>query len=374
MNRLWVRFSLTIIGVAFILVTLPLLYRGLIEIGLLAEPAPPGDDPFLRLRELVPPELALELREIIIGQAWFVFTRLILGAALVGVITGILLSRGLTRPLQALETGAHALAERRLGHRVPVGGSAEIRSVAVAFNQMADELEEAEARRRNLLADVAHELRHPLHVIQGNLQAILDGVYPLTTEEIARLSDQAQQLTRLVDDLHLLAQAEARQLPLERQALNLALLAEDAVASFAPLAEQKGVALHLELLGRHPSIDGDAARIRQILGNLLSNALRHTPVSGAIRVEVEVRDGSAELRVTDDGAGIAPDALPHLFDRFYRADGTRSRATGGTGLGLAISQAIAAAHDGSLTAASAGLGRGATFTLRLPSLEHRAAA
>ena len=283
-----------------------------------------------------------------------------------GVFVGIWLSRSFTAPLEQLETAAKAIKSYDYKQRVPIAGSQEVVAVATAFNEMAERLDESETLRRNLLADVAHELRHPLHVLQGNLTAILDGIYPMSEEEIGRLLVQTQHLTALVNDLHELAQAEANQLPLHKQHTDMGSLVKEAATAFKPTATAKGVALTVELLGALPTLDVDAGRLRQVFTNLLTNALHYTQSGGNITISVENRSPVLEIRVRDTGAGITSENLPHVFNRFYRSDGARSRHEG-AGLGLAIVKAIVEAHDGLITAVSPGLGQGSTFTIRLPS-------
>jgi two-component system sensor histidine kinase BaeS len=202
--------------------------------------------------------------------------------------------------------------------------------------------------------------------LQGNLQAMLDDVYPLNKEEIARLSDQARLLTALVDDLRILAQAEAHQLRLEKSATDMATLVKDAAAVFKPLTASKDVELRVELLGAMPIMEVDPGRLHQVLGNLLGNALLHTPEGGAITVCAEQREATFLMSVSDTGVGIAAEDLPHVFDRFYRADPARGRDEGGSGLGLAIAQAIVAEHGGEITAGSAGPGQGSALIIYLP--------
>jgi signal transduction histidine kinase len=250
---------------------------------------------------------------------------------------------------------------------VQVRGSEEIMAVADAFNDMAARLEAAETLRRNLLADVAHELRTPVTVIQGNLRAILDDVYPLEKEEVARLYEQTRLLTRLIDDLRELAQAEASQLSLNVGPVDVAVLVKETAAAFNPIAHSQEVELTVELLGHLPTIQADGARLRQSLHNLVDNALRHTPANGRILLQVEQVNDTVQIRVQDSGHGMKPEQLSHVFDRFYRADPSRSRESGGSGLGLAIVQAIAQAHGGDVTAVSSGPNQGSTFTLTLPA-------
>jgi signal transduction histidine kinase len=275
------------------------------------------------------------------------------------------MSHRVTAPLAEMEDAAKAVGRQDFSRRVSLHGSQEIVAVAQALNEMSEQLQQAETLRRNLLADVAHELRHPVHVLQGSLQAILDDVYPCNKEEIARLSDQTHHLTVLVNDLHVLAQAEAHQLPLHKQVTDLAGLVKETASAVKPLVTAKNIDLRVELLGTMPELAVDRARLRQAVHNLLDNALRHTPQGGAITVSVEQIDNLAQVRVQDTGAGIAPDQLPYVFDRFYRTDQARSRDRGGAGLGLAIVRAIAESHGGTVEVTSH-IQQGSTFTLSLP--------
>ncbi len=362
MNRLWIRFALVIIGILLAVIILPVVLGPLWTLGDMSQPDPTMETIIAAL----PPDLQAQLEQLIIKAAQFLFIRGLIVVGVGGAIAGVILSRMLSAPLQSLADGARAIAGRNLAYRVPVRGSDEMRTVATSFNDMAGQLEQAEALRRQLLADVAHELRNPIHVLRGNLQAILDGVYPLNEEELGRLLGQTEHLTRLVNDLHELALAEARQLPLHRQAVDLGQLTKDAAVAFEPLAAAQEVALRVELLGVPPLAVVDPDRVRQSLQNLLVNALRHTPPGGHIRVAVTRRDDQAVLTVTDDGSGIASEHLHQVFDRFFRTDSARDRESGGAGLGLAIVKAIAESHGGDTRAESAGPGRGSTFTMRLP--------
>lgn len=346
MNRLWVRISLVMGCIAIFIAIFPILIREM-------RPRPePGPFPVLiRLS----PEQAERLRENLAERErlfWLGVSRTILIGALLGLVAGVLLSRWLVAPLRKLEQGAEAISQGRLDFRVPLQGSQEIQSAARAFNQMAEELCNAETLRRNLLADVTHELRHPLHILQGNLQAILDGVYPLEMEEIASLSDQTHHLTALVNDLHELAQAEAHQLPLHKQETDLAALVTNLVEAFEPVAANKEIHLQADLRIQPVARTVDADRIRQALANLMGNALRYTPQGGTVKVILDCIEGEASIRVQDTGRGISSEELPHVFDRFYRADASRNRDIPGTGLGLAIAQAVIQAHGGRIEAAS----------------------
>lgn len=241
----------------------------------------------------------------------------------------------------------------------------ELTQIRQALNTMAADLQRAEELRTNLMADVSHELRTPLTALEGNLRAALDRVYPLDEAEIATLYGQTRHLIRLVNDLHELALADAHQLPLALQPTDLAQLLQETLSLFAQLAEEQDVALASNI-NHLPTLVVDAARIRQVLHNLLSNALRHTPAGGAITVAARADDQAIVIGITDTGDGLETDQLHAVFDRFYRTDKSRSRDTGGTGLGLAIVSAIIATHGGSIHASSAGLGHGSTFTITLP--------
>jgi signal transduction histidine kinase len=306
--------------------------------------------------------------------------RILLLAAVVGgptaIVAGVLMSRNLTSPLNRLAEAARNIGSHNFDFRVEPVGTAEMIEVATAFNEMVEGLKRGESLRRNMMADVAHELRTPLSVIQGSLQAIIDDVYPLTKEEITHLYDQTRHLSHVVNDLHQLAQAEAGQLPLNLQPTDLSALARDVAAGFGPVAEAEGVTLTLDVPADLPCIEADPARLTQVLYNLVSNALRHTPSGGKIVIgggqdppglRPGGKGGSAWVSVQDSGEGISADHLPHVFERFYRADPARGRDTGGAGLGLAVARAIVEEHGGQITAASEGVpGRGSTFTVRLP--------
>ncbi|MFN8460091.1 MAG: ATP-binding protein [Anaerolineae bacterium] len=288
-------------------------------------------------------------------------------AGIGGIIFGVVMSRTLTAPLNKLSEAARAIAGRDLSRRVEEKGSAELKAVARSFNEMAAALEQAEGLRRNLLADVAHELRTPLAVLQGNLRAILDEVYPLDQNEMARLYEHTRLLSRLVNDLHELAQAEAGQLPFNLQETDLAQLVKTTAESFRPGADEKGVALVADLPVDSPTVEVDPARLTQVLQNLLVNALRHTPPGGRITLQLESKAEAVHLSVSDTGDGIPPEHLPYIFDRFYRTDSARSRDNGGAGLGLAIARAIVEAHGGRISVISSGApGQGSTFTIELP--------
>lgn len=364
LNRLWVRLSLVTIGISFLILGSAFtaeFFSRLWE----RESSLALDQELRTILAQMPEDTADRLRQRMAENATRAATLVIGSAAIIGVVAGTLLSRSLTAPLQHLEKAAHAIKAYDYKQRVPVKGSQELVALATAFNAMAERLDESETLRRNLLADVAHELRHPLHVLQGNLHAILDGVYELNEEEIGRLLTQTQHLTTLVNDLHELAQAEAHQLPLHVQPVAIGELVKETAVSFKTTATAKEITLAVELLGATPTLHLDPQRLRQVLNNLLSNALRYSEAGGHITVSVEQRPPHLLVCVRDSGQGIAPEKLPYVFDRFYRGDPARSRGEG-AGLGLAIAKAIVEQHGGELTAVSPGLGHGSTFTISLP--------
>lgn len=371
MNRLWVRLSL-----AFSIVVLAVFVVIGISVNLSNRPLPDNMD--WEAYDLTDAEIeAMELL-----AAGGVYNRIseqeshkVLPIALsyiaivtgtAAIMAGALMSRQLTKPLDSLQKAAQAIGDNQLTYRVEVAGTAEMRQVAETFNRMAAELETAESLRQNLLADVAHELRHPLHILKGNLRAILDDVYPLDKEEIARLVDQTNHMTGLINDLHELAQAEAQQLPLYKQQVDIAQVVKEVTAVFKPAATAKQIDLQVELLGTMPILEVDPSRIRQVLHNLLNNGLRHTGKNGRLHITVQQAADGLQINIADTGTGIKAADLPFVFDRFYRADSARSRDQDGAGLGLAIARAIVEAHDGRISVASDGVNQGSTFTVWLP--------
>lgn len=363
MNRLWVRISLTFVGVVFFLIAIPLTIALTTNLLAGAESEqtveltstensttttnPVNDNPRTSIRI-------------------FSFLRFLVSVALLGTAVGVISTRGLTAPLNKLVEAAKAVGAKNLSQRVDVKGTEEIKAVAQAFNEMAADLERAEAMRTNLLNDVAHELRTPITVIQGNLRAILDDVYELDKAEIARLYDQTRHLARLVDDLRDLAQAEAKQLPLNLTNVNAGEWVQETAAAFRPISAEKNITVHVEIPGEPLQIMADQARLTQCLQNLLNNALQHTPTGGKINIQVDPTPDGLSLRVQDTGEGIEAQHLPYLFDRFYRTDPARSREAGGTGLGLAITRSFIEAHGGTINVTSEGIGKGSTFTILLP--------
>ena len=284
----------------------------------------------------------------------------------IGILFGVLMSRTLTAPLDDLTKAAQDIGAGDWARRVQVKGTEETRSLAQSFNTMIEKLQRTERLRRSLVADVAHELRTPITALQASIYAILDDAFPMTKTEIAGLYEQTRMLSRLVEDLHELSQAEARQLPLHRIPVDFSEVLPEFVAPFRPVAEGKGVRLALDVPSGLPPVQVDVERINEVLHNLLNNALRHTPEGGTITIQARSGE-NLQIAVQDTGEGITAEHLPNVFERFYRADYGRSRQAGGTGLGLAIAKAIIEAHDGEISVSSPGIpGQGTTFTIQLP--------
>ncbi|MBV6401077.1 MAG: Sensor histidine kinase RcsC [Anaerolineales bacterium] len=271
------------------------------------------------------------------------------------------------KPLEEFFKTINAVEEGNLSARVPENKSDMFSDLIKRFNKMVGELERAAQQRRNLTADIAHELRTPLHIIQGNLEGIVDGVYQPTPEHINNTLDETRLLTRLVNDLQTLSLAETGQLPLHPTLFLLADLLHDLTSSFSSQAASLGIDLQTRLADSNQQVTADYDRLNQVLSNLISNALRHTPQGGKISIETE--SGSSEERsvritVKDSGAGISSDDLPFIFDRFWRGDRSRSERIH-SGLGLAITKQLIHAHGGTIEAQSE-LGTGTTFIIELP--------
>jgi signal transduction histidine kinase len=303
---------------------------------------------------------------------------IIISAIIAGVISlllGAVLFFYVTAPLRQLKKAASAISSGDLSQRVDIRSKDELGDLGQTFNQMAESLNSAEIQRQHLVADIAHELRTPITVIQANLEAMLDEVLPLNVEQVAALHDETLLLNRLVADLRLLSQAEAGALKLERHETEIGSLIQRVVEKIRVQAQQKGINLEIETSENLPRISIDADRITQVLNNLIGNALRYTPQNGKIIVSATNSSGSAgtiQISVTDTGSGIDRVALPFVFDRFYRADQSRARNSGGSGLGLAIVKQLVEAHGGKVEAISPVFsnedkqGYGTRITITLP--------
>lgn len=280
------------------------------------------------------------------------------------MLGALLLSRSVLRPVRVLMAAAQELGSGHRGRRVSVSGRDEIAQLGRTFNAMADSLQSIEESQRRMIADIAHELRTPLANLRGYLEAMRDGVMAATPELLDSLHEEVLLQQRVVDDLQDLALAESGQLGYDRRQLDLRAVLEVCFSAHRAPAEAAGVRLTLN------SADGvwvfaDPDRLRQVVGNLITNAVRATHAGGAVSLKLRRSDDRAVVEVTDTGTGIAPDDLPHVFDRFWRADPARGRGTGGSGLGLAIARQIVADHGGTIEVTSR-LGTGSTFTIQLP--------
>lgn len=287
-------------------------------------------------------------------------------AAGVAVLASYVISQHVANPVRRMLAASRRIAAGHYSERVEPAGSTELSELAESFNQMAASLEETEQRRLALVGDVAHELRTPLATIEGYAEGLLDGVVEPSEEAFATLYREAARMRRLVDDLQELSRAEARQFSLHLQAISPHHLVETTTARLRPQFEEKRVQLDVSLPQHLPTIWADEDRGAQVLTNLLSNAWRYTPSGGRVEVTARSIGDFVEFSVRDNGVGIPAEHLPHIFERFYRVDPSRSRAGGGSGIGLTIARHLVEAQGGTIRAASAGPGQGSTFTFTLP--------
>ena len=287
-------------------------------------------------------------------------------AVLIALVLGGLLARSLTRPIRDLTDATHAMAEGDLAQEVPVRSQDELGELTTAFNMMAADLAQATQAREQMTADIAHDLGTPLTVLGGYLEAMQDGVLDATPERITTMHTEILHLQRLVQDLRTLSLADAGQMSLNRNQVEASALLRQVAASYQLRAENQGVALtvHPAPMPLHISIDED--RMAQVLGNLVSNALRYTPEGGEIKLTSGTWGKQLVLTVEDTGAGIAPQDLSRIFERFYRADQARDLQSGESGLGLAIARSIVNAHGGTISVESE-VGHGTKFEIRLPA-------
>jgi two-component system sensor histidine kinase BaeS len=292
-------------------------------------------------------------------------------ATATALLTAVIVSRRITAPIRDIARASARLAAGRYGERVDAGSGDELGALAASFNALAAALEETERQRLALIADVAHELRTPLATIQGYMEGLLDEVVVPAPALWAQLHGEAGRLRRLVDDLQELSRAESGEIPLFPVPLEARQLLERAAARMAPQFAAVGVTLALDVAPAIPAALADPDRTLQVLVNLLGNALRHTPGGGPVTLGAVAGERRVVLRVTDTGGGIAPEHLPHLFERFYRADRSRSRVSGGSGIGLTIARALIEAQGGTIRIESPGLGRGTTVTITLPQARAR---
>ncbi len=346
MNRLWIRLSLMISGVLFFMFFLQFLSISLDGNRI--------DEDFSSPTNAPPKEIQGRLIE-------FMLLSLV-----VGTTGGVVIARVVSSPISNLSRAAQYIGKGELAVRVPEKGSQEIVELAQAFNKMAEDLQRSQTARRNLVADVSHELRTPLTVLEGNLRAVLDHVYTLDETEVANLYRQTRHLIRLVNDLREISLAESGQMILEKTPTDFNLLITETMQALEPLSAEKQIQMEYEPT---PPLEGsvDSIRIRQVLFNLIGNAIRHTPQDGRIVIQAKKNASGIHVRIQDSGDGLTQEELAFVFDRFYRADRSRSRETGGTGLGLSIAKAIIEAHDGRIYAESHGKGQGSTFSFSIPA-------
>jgi signal transduction histidine kinase len=296
---------------------------------------------------------------------------LLLGGSLaigIALLLTFILSRRMMSPIGVLAEATRRLGRGDLSQRVRIKGEGEIASLAEAFNSMADDLEYAEQLRRNMVADVAHELRTPLSNIQGYLEAIRDGMVEPDAGAIRSLTEETALLSRLVNELQELSLAEAGELKLVFQTENIADLIRQAAASWQPQLTAGEISLSLEVPDDLPSASIDWQRVNEVLHNIVENAVVHTSKGGAIKIAAGQKGGWVEVTVSDAGEGIPAEDLPHIFERFYRVDKSRTRATGGSGLGLTIAKRLVEAHGGTIVVKST-LGEGSHFSFTLPVAE-----
>ncbi|MGD8398728.1 MAG: ATP-binding protein [Anaerolineae bacterium] len=293
-------------------------------------------------------------------------------AFVAAVVISFFVSRRVVQPVQQMQAASERIAAGDYDERVALPGGAdrealdELGRLALSFNQMAARLEQTEAMRRDLIGNVAHELRTPLTSIKGYMEGLIDGVLPADTATFQRVHREADRLQRLVRDLQALSQVEAGAFDLNLGPVRVSHLVDSVVARLGRQFEEKGVALVTDVPAGLSPVRADEDRIGQVLLNLAGNALQYTPPGGRVRISARREGHVVHLVVEDTGIGIAPEHLPHVFERFYRVDKSRSRAGGGSGIGLTIARHLVEAHGGEIWAESAGPGQGSSFTLALP--------
>lgn len=294
-------------------------------------------------------------------------TYALIASGVAALAVSLVFSRSIIAPLQAMMKASQRIANGHYDERVRVTGSDELAQLGRRFNRMTERLEQTENMRRQLLGDVSHELRTPLTAIGGYMEGLIDGVLPATPETYEQVRHEALRLGRLVDDLQELSRVESRSFELNRRSLALSVPLATTVKRLGRQFEEKGVALTLSVPADLPPILADEDRLTQILTNLIGNALAYTPAGGEVTVSAQRRGAEVRVAVADSGIGIPAEHLPHIFDRFYRVDKSRSRASGGgSGIGLTIARHLVEAHGGRIQAESEGEGKGSTFTFTLP--------
>lgn len=351
-----------VVGVTILLLTAQLLIARIIPADVQTRLAalPQGADP----------QLAAQLTQ----ELLHTFQQAVLSALAVaglasivaGLVTSLLLSREILRPLRQIARSSQRIANGHYGERVAVPRTDELALMATHFNQMAEALAQIEQQRVALIGNVSHELRTPLSGLEGYLEGMMDGLFPKDDETLAQMYQEIRRLRRLLDDLQALSRVEAGQIALRPEKFELQPVVQRVVAQLKPQAQAQCLALVVEPAPPSLQVYADVDRVAQILINLVGNAIHYTPEGGQVTVQIQAKSYLAEVMVRDTGLGIPGEALPYVFERFYRVDPSRSRRSGGSGIGLTISRHLAWAMGGELTAASAGPGQGSTFTLSLP--------
>jgi signal transduction histidine kinase len=287
------------------------------------------------------------------------------GASIVALLLGIFLSRSLTRPIRELTEATHAVADGRLGLQVSVRSKDEMGELAASFNQMSADLARSTDARKQMTADIAHELRTPLSLILGHAEAVHDGVLKPTRENFEIIREEAFRLEHLVDDLRILSLADAGELSINLQEVSPQKLLKDVQATYHHIAHQRDVKIQVDVASDIPMLHIDPVRMTQVLTNILDNALHHTPQGGRVNLSAQKVQGGVELTIQDSGPGIEGNDVNRIFERFYRTDSARHRDEGGSGLGLAIAKSIVQAHNGQIWAESAP-GQGLKIVIRFP--------
>jgi len=294
-----------------------------------------------------------------------------LAASAAAVAVGLLITRQIIAPIRALSLASRRIAAGSYNERVKLAAGNpndvdELGQLAHDFNRMAENLEQTETLRRQLIGDVSHELRTPLTAIKGSLEALIDGVLPAEPETFEQIYQEADRLQRLVNDLQELSRVEAGAFKLDLRPLLITDLLKAATIRLDRQYADKGVRLEIDLPADLPEVLADADRLSQVVSNLVGNALQYTPAGGQVTVTARQQGDELQVSVQDTGIGIAAEHLPHVFDRFYRADRSRSRVSGGSGIGLTIAKYLVEAHGGRIWVESPGQGKGSTFTFTLP--------
>ena len=305
----------------------------------------------------------------------------LLVSAVVAVATAVIVSsfvtRRIVRPIQEMTAASQRIVDGRYDERVQVGGEDELAELGISFNRMAHQLEQTEERRRQLIGDVAHELRTPLSSIKSVMEGLQDGVLPAEPETFASVEREVNRLQRIVRDLEELSRAEAGELPMEMAPVNPTAFVQTAVDRLRLQFDDKNVKLDVNISPDLPHVQADTARMTQVMLNLLGNALQYTPAGGEVSVQCSLFSNQSEhcplptahcilITVRDTGIGLTAEQQSHIFERFYRVDKSRARSGGGSGIGLTISKHIVEAHHGRLTVSSPGPGKGSAFTVWLP--------